>query len=124
MCLSTSLKKGKNNIEMIILSILKDGDFYGYQLTQLVNDYSQKLIEVPEGSLYPALYRLVDNHHVSQYKMKVKVRQERVYYHLEPAGQKYYQELLDEYTRLNTGIQNILNRPPLEEKSYNRPLST
>ena len=47
MKVGASLKKGKQNIEMILLSILMDGDYYGYQLTQLINGYSKNLIEIP-----------------------------------------------------------------------------
>ena len=115
MNVGTSLKKGKQNIEMILLSILMDGDYYGYQLTQLINRYSNKLIEIPESSLYPALYRLLEKGYVSDKKVKVKVRQQRIYYHIEPAGYEYYQTLLDEYNRLNNGILNILNRTEIVE---------
>lgn len=106
---SDSLKKGKNNIELIVLSILRGTDCYGYQLTQLVNEYSEGLIAIPESSLYPALYRLLENGHISDYKKQVGKRLQRIYYHLEPSGMEYYKTSLDEYNRLNQGIANILN---------------
>lgn len=115
MKVGASLKKGKQNIEMILLSILMDGDYYGYQLTQLINGYSKNLIEIPESSLYPALYRLLEKGYVSDKKVKIKVRQQRIYYHIESAGYEYYQTLLDEYNRLNNGILNILNRTEIVE---------
>lgn len=104
-----SLKKGRNNIEMILLRILQDGDYYGYQLSQLVSEYSGNLISIPEGSLYPALYRLLEKGYISDEKHLVGKRMTRIYYHLEPAGTEYYQILLEEYTYLNNGIQSILN---------------
>ena len=60
MARNDSLRKG-NNIEMLILSILSTEDCYGYQLSLLIKDYSQGKISLPEGSLYPALYKVVDN---------------------------------------------------------------
>lgn len=104
-----SLKKGKNNIEMLLLRILQDGNFYGYQLSQLVNEYSGGRLSIPEGSLYPALYRLLDNGYISDEKQLIGRRLTRIYYHLEPSGRAYYETLLQEYTRLNEGIQAILN---------------
>lgn len=104
-----SLKRGKNNIEMILLSILCDGDFYGYQLSQLVNEYSLKMISIPEGSLYPALYRLEEGGYISATKKLVGKRLERIYYHIEPAGKDYLETLIIDYNHLNTAIQNILN---------------
>lgn len=106
-----SLKKGKNNIEMILLSILLEDDYYGYQLSQLVNKYSDKIISIPEGSLYPALYRLLDNGYIKDDK-----RLTRIYYHIEPSGIEYLQTLLNEYKRLNQGIQNILNHKRPDKK--------
>ncbi len=103
-----SLKRGKNNIEMILLSILCDGDFYGYQLSQLINKYSNGMISIPEGSLDPALYRLEENGCITGEKCLVGKRLERIYYHLEPAGRDYLAKLINEYNHLNTAIQNIL----------------
>lgn len=104
-----SLKRGKNNIEMILLNILCDGDFYGYQLSQLVNEYSSKMLSIPEGSLYPALYRLEENGYISSTKRLVGKRLERIYYHIEPAGKDYLETLISDYNLLNTAIYNILN---------------
>ena len=68
-----------------------------------------------ESSLYPALYRLLEKGYVSDKKVKIKIRQQRIYYHIESAGYEYYQTLLDEYNRLNNGILNILNRTEIVE---------
>ena len=103
-----SFKKGKNNIEMILLSILSNDDYYGYQLSQLVSEYSNNLITIPEGSLYPALYRLLDNGYISDEKRLIGKRLIRIYYHIEPSGKEYFETLLSDYNRLNKGIQNIL----------------
>lgn len=43
---------------MIILSILQNGDFYGYKISQLVKEFSNNKLSMPEGSLYPSLYRM------------------------------------------------------------------
>lgn len=103
-----SLKRGKKNIEMILLSILCEGDYYGYQLSQIVNEYSMKMIFIPEGSLYPALYRLQENGFISVEKRKAGKRQERIYYHIEPSGKEYLKTLIEDYNYLNKAIHNIL----------------
>lgn len=105
-----NLKRGKNTIEMLVLSILCDDDYYGYQLTQLIKEYSKDMISVPEGSLYPALYRLEENGYISGKKELVGKRLERIYYHIEPEGKNYLKTLIDDYNRLNEAIQNILQR--------------
>lgn len=114
-----SLKRGKNNIEMIVLNILCDGDYYGYQLSQLVNEYSMKMLSIPEGSLYPALYRLQDNGYISSEKRPAGKRLERIYYHIEPKGRDYLKTLIEDYNYLNTAIHNILyhKTTPVEDFS-------
>lgn len=112
---SDSLKKGKNNTELIILCILKDGDYYGYQLSQLISQYSGGRISIPEGSLYPALYRLLDNGYISDEKKQITKRMSRIYYHIEDSGLEYFETLLYEYNHLNEGIHSILNHVPDKE---------
>lgn len=109
MARNDSLRRG-NNIEMLILSILSTEDCYGYQLSLLIKDYSQGKISLPEGSLYPALYKLVDNGLISDEKRQVGKRLTRVYYHMEPEGKDYLNQLIEEYNSLHSGIQSILNK--------------
>lgn len=45
----------------------------------------------------------------------VKKKQKIRCYHLEPAGREYFQKLLEEFNRLNAGIQSILDRSPPEK---------
>ena len=109
MARNDSLRRG-NNIEMLILSILSTEDCYEYQLSLLIKDYSQGKISLPGGSLYPALYKLVDNGLISDEKRQVGKRLTRVYYHMEPEGKDYLNQLIEEYNSLHSGIQSILNK--------------
>lgn len=111
-----SLKRGKNNIEMILLNILCDGDYYGYQLSQFVNEYSKQMISIPEGSLYPALYRLQENGYISSEKKLVGKRLERIYYHIEPSGKEYLETLISDYNHLNEAIHNILSHQSIQQE--------
>ncbi|MBQ3783427.1 MAG: helix-turn-helix transcriptional regulator [Lachnospiraceae bacterium] len=104
-----NFKRGRNNIDMILLKILCNGDFYGYQLSQLIKEFSHDMVSIPEGSLYPALYKLQDNGYISAEKRLVGKRQERIYYHIEPSGRDYLQTVLSDYEYLTTAIQYILS---------------
>lgn len=103
-----SFKRGKNNIDMILLSILCHGDFYGYQLSQLVCEYSENKLSMPEGSLYPSLYRMEELGYVTGTKKLVGKRLERIYYHIEPSGKDYLKKLISDYDYLNDAIHMIL----------------
>ena len=70
---------------------------------------------MPEGSLYPALYRMLDKGYISDEKRQVGKRMTRVYYHLEPEGKAYLDTLLESYVRTNRGIRLVLGSIPQED---------
>ena len=84
-------------MSLVILGLLKKEDMYGYQLVQETERRSGGRIVTQEGSLYPVLYKLVDQGLISDRKVLVGRRLTRVYYHLEPAGEQRLEELVREY---------------------------
>lgn len=108
MAAENNFKSG--SCEMLILHILDtNGDCYAYQISQLIKELSKGIISFPEGSLYPAVYRLINNGFISDYKKQSGKRLIRVYYHLEPKGKERLTELLDEYYQTIQGIEGILH---------------
>lgn len=107
MGLRDNFKKG--TVELMILFLLSQGDMYGYEISQAITEKSRNSINVPEGSLYPTLYRLVDNGFVSDKKVLVGRRMTRVYYHLEESGHARLQEMLAEYWIFADGLARILS---------------
>lgn len=93
---------------LVILGLLKKEDMYGYQLVQQTQSVSGGRIVTQEGSLYPVLYKLLDQGLISDRKVQVGKRMTRVYYHLEPAGQQRLQELIREYDEITKGIHLIV----------------
>lgn len=94
---------------LVILSLLKKEDMYGYQLVQEMEVQSGGCLSTKEGSLYPVLYRLLENGYISDRKVLVGKRMNRIYYHLEPAGEVYLNELIREYTSVTQGVFQIIN---------------
>lgn len=100
----------KGSAELLILQILNEkGDCYGYEICQLIKQLSDGYLSFPEGSMYPALYKLIDNHYISDYKKQVGKRLTRVYYHIEPPGQEHLSKLLEEFRSTIDSIQKILS---------------
>ena len=58
MGISENLKKGTS--ELLILYLLQNDDMYGYQIAQELKVRSGEQFVMPEGSLYPTLYRLIE----------------------------------------------------------------
>lgn len=91
-------------MSLVIMGLLKQEDMYGYQLVQEIECRSGGRIVTQEGSLYPVLYKLVDQGLISDRRVQVGVRKSRIYYHLEPTGEQRLSQLLREYEEVTTGV--------------------
>lgn len=94
---STELLKG--TLTTIILKLLSDnGEMYGYEITQKVKELSENKILIKEGSLYPALHKLLKDELVMVKTVNVGNRI-RKYYAITQQGQvqkqAQYEELLE-----------------------------
>ena len=87
---------------LILLSLLRREDMYGYQLVQETERRSGGRLKTQEGSLYPVLYRLQEQGLISDHRVLVGKRMTRVYYHLEPAGEARLEEMIREYESMMT----------------------
>lgn len=94
---------------MLILDVLGSGDKYGYELTQMINDLSEGILNIKEGSLYPSLYKLEEKGYISEEKRLVGKRRTRVYYHIEDTGREHLKELINDYKRNTKGIMMVLD---------------
>ena len=108
------MESGKNNfkmgtLEMLILSLLNHKDLYGYEISLLLKELSGDCYFVPEGSLYPVLYKLEDKKFITSKAVKAGKRRVRKYYHIETDGKKRLEVLLSEYRITANGIELILN---------------
>ena len=112
MGISENLKKGTS--EMLFL--LEKEDMYGYRLAQELRDRSVGYFVMPEGSLYPTLYRLIEKGVVSN-RQDIVGKRLRWYYHLKEEGEEYLKLILDEYRSINIGIKKVLGEDLLKDIS-------
>lgn len=102
-------------VEMIILFLLSKKDLYGYQLTLLIKELSDGKLIVNESTLYPTLYKLMDNGYITDDEKPIGKRRVRVYYHLLDAGKQRLADLLEDYNTITLGIKSILATEELSE---------
>lgn len=95
-------------LSLVLLGLLQKEDMYGYQLVQEAARQSGGRILTQEGSLYPVLYKLVDQGMITDRRVQVGKRMTRVYYHLEPAGAQRLKELTREYEEITQGVLQIV----------------
>lgn len=85
--MNAQFKKGV--LELVVLLSVAKKDMYGYEL---VSDVS-KVIDVNEGTIYPLLKRLTNEHYFETYLKESTEGPSRKYYHLTAAGIMYKDNL-------------------------------
>ncbi len=105
---STTGNYRKGLAPLLILALLRQQDMYGYQLVLELEKQTDGIYTLQEGSLYPVLYKLVDQGHISDRKELVGRRMTRVYYHIEPSGLKLLDELIKEYNETVAAVRSVL----------------
>jgi PadR family transcriptional regulator, regulatory protein PadR len=94
---------------MLILRVLHGGPLHGYAIAQRIHHLSREELQVEEGSLYPALQKLLLKGWVKgQWTLSDTGRQVRVY-HLTPGGRKQLDVELAEFKRTTRAIQLLID---------------
>jgi len=95
-------------LEMMILRLLKQERMHGYALVQRIQHASRNLLQVEEGSLYPALQRLLKAGLVdADWDVSSTNRRVRVY-RVTAAGTKHLTREVSSFKRMFEGIHLIL----------------
>lgn len=78
----------KGTLDMMILRTLRTGDAHGHTIAKVIEQTSEAVLEVEQGSLYPALHRLEDRGWVSSYWGTSENNRKAKFYRLSAAGKK------------------------------------
>jgi PadR family transcriptional regulator PadR len=93
---------------MLILRVLQTGPLHGYAIAQRIRQLSGDVLEAEEGSLYPALQRiLMEGWAAADWATSESGRRVRVY-RLTPDGVKQLEREVSEYDQATIAIQAIL----------------
>lgn len=108
-----ALQKAKDNFmksltECLILARLSKSDTYGYEISQSIKAYSGGCFRIPEGAMYPTLYRMLGRGYITDYTFGSGKRQLRVYYQITPAGRRHLEALMKAYHEAHAGYQAVL----------------
>jgi transcriptional regulator len=102
----TDLLQG--TLDLLILKTLTLEPMHGWGITQRIQQISQGALAVNQGSLYPALLRLEHQGWItSEWDTSENNRQAK-YYRLTRAGRKQLTEETENWKRLSTAIEQIL----------------
>ena len=95
-------------LEMMVLQTLRLGPLHGYALAQTIKRTSDDLVHVDEGSLYPALQRMLKAGWLTAaWTLSERNRRVRVY-RLTPLGRKQLERKINAFERLLAGVLKVL----------------
>jgi len=93
---------------MLVLRVLQSGPLHGYAIAQRIHALSSDVLQVEEGSLYPALQRiLLKGWAKAEWGISETNRRVR-FYRLTPAGRSQLAAEMSDYDRVNAAIRTVL----------------
>jgi transcriptional regulator len=96
-------------LDMLILKTLQnDAELHGFEIANAIQQRSQDVLRVDEGSLYPALQRMLLKGWLSAEWGKTQENRRARYYRLTRSGRKHLDEELARYARVSSAIHRIL----------------
>src|SRR4051812_27737004 len=106
MARKTDLLQG--TLDMLVLHVLNRGELHGWGITQKLEQLSKRALQVDEGSLYPALYRMEDKGWIeAEWRMTENNRRAK-YYSLTRAGRRQLETEQQEWDRMTTIIAQVM----------------
>jgi DNA-binding PadR family transcriptional regulator len=93
----------------LVLSVLADGESYGYALIQRVRELSDGRIEWTEGMLYPVLHWMEKQHMIESEWREAETGRKRKYYRLRKEGRKELREEKERWMSVHETLTKLWN---------------
>ena len=104
----------QGTLDMLILKAVSLGPLHGYGVLLRIHQISDKQLEIQQGSLYPALYRLEHQGWISSEWGESENHRKAKFYRLTAAGRRRLQSETDKWNRLTAVILGIMSTKPEE----------
>ena len=100
-------KKPLAHTSLLVLSLLRGQDLYGYQMITELERRSDHTFQMKEGTLYPVLKKLENSGYVTAYEAEANGRT-RKYYHITKKGLKQLAREAEEWSAYSHGVNSVL----------------
>jgi PadR family transcriptional regulator PadR len=104
----------QGTLDMLILKAVSLGPLHGYGVLLRIGQISGKQLEIQQGSLYPALYRLEHQGMIASEWGESENKRKAKYYRLTAAGRRQLKSEAEKWERMAGVIANILKAAPGE----------
>jgi transcriptional regulator len=105
---STDLLQG--TLDLLILQTLAPGPMHGWGVAQRIQQVSREVLQIGQGSLYPALHRLEYKGWIQADWGSSENNRRAKYYALTAAGRKQLETELESWERLSAAVALVLGR--------------
>jgi PadR family transcriptional regulator PadR len=103
----------KGTLDMMILRTLVAGDAHGHTIAKVIERTSEDVLEVEQGSLYPALHRLEDRGWVSSYWGASENNRKAKFYRLTAVGRKQLARETNRWRQMTRAIGLVMGEERL-----------
>ena len=98
----------RGTLDMLILKVVAGGPLHGYAIAQRIGAISRALLQVPQGSLYPALHRLENRRLLAATWTRTPSGRDVKVYRLTTKGRRQLQQEVADWQRLAEAIGLVL----------------
>jgi transcriptional regulator len=98
----------QGTLDLLILRVVAVDAVHGYAIAQRLEQVSRGIVQVPEGSLYPALHRLENRGFLAAEWRETETGREAKFYRLTRKGRKQLEEETASWHRLIEAVGLIL----------------
>lgn len=93
---------------MLLLKLLEEEDMYGYQMIRKLEERSNQVFSLKEGTLYPILHSLEEQEAVEGYERQAETGRMRKYYRLTKKGGKLLQRKREEWETYEKAVHDVM----------------
>jgi PadR family transcriptional regulator len=104
----------QGTLDMLILKAVSLGPLHGYGILLRIQQISKDTLQIQQGSLYPALYRLEHGGFIRSEWGESENKRRSKYYDLTAAGRKRLNRETAYWARLSKAVGNVLDARPSE----------
>jgi transcriptional regulator len=104
----------QGTLDLLVLKALSLGPMHGYGILLRIQHFSRTALEIQQGSLYPAIYRLEHRGLIAGAWGASENNRRAKFYNLTPAGKRQFQQEKESWSRMVRAVTNILAATPAD----------
>lgn len=98
----------RGTLDMLILKVLADEPLHGWGISERIQGISENDLQVNQGSLYPALSKLMAEGWIKSYRGRTENNREARFYTLTRAGRKQLALETEHWERLSAAVARVM----------------